>query len=53
VKLQSVVKSVKPVALGYEYQKKRTLHFVMSQNAGSTLPGDPYEMNFPDKFISQ
>ena len=48
VKLQAVVEGVKLIALGYKYQKKRVLHFIMSQNAGSTAPGEPYEMKFPD-----
>ena len=49
VKLQTaVVEGVSLIALGYKYQKNQTMHFIMSQNAGSTAPGEPYEMKFPD-----
>ena len=36
------------VAIGYRYNSKVTLHFVMTKNAGSTKRGSPYEMKFTD-----
>lgn len=38
------------VALGYRYSSKKTLFFIMTDRAGSTLPGTPYEMKFTDEF---
>ncbi len=35
------------IAIGYRYNSKNTLFFVMSPGAGSTSPGIPYEMKFP------
>ncbi len=37
----------KLIAIGYRYNSKKTLFFVMSPGAGSTRPGTPYEMKFP------
>jgi hypothetical protein len=48
--LKGEVGGVKLVAIGYKYNKKRVLHFIMSENAGSTSDGDPYEMKFPDEY---
>ena len=36
------------VAIGYRYNSKVTLCFVMSKNAGATTNGTPYEMKFTD-----
>ena len=36
------------IAMGYRYNSKVTLHFVMTKNAGSTRKGSPYEMKFTD-----
>ena len=36
------------IAIGYRYNSKVTLCFVMTKNAGSTKPGTPYEMKFTD-----
>jgi hypothetical protein len=35
------------VAIGYRYSTTKTLFFVMSPGAGSTRPGEPYEMKYP------
>ena len=50
-----VLKGVHPngtklIAIGYHYSSKTSLFFVMSENAGSTTPGEPYEMKFQDEF---
>ena len=36
------------IAIGYRYNSKVTLCFVMTKNVGSTKPGTPYEMKFTD-----
>ena len=38
------------IAMGYRYSAKKTLFFIMTEGAGSTLPGTPYEMKFTDEF---
>ena len=38
------------VAVGYRYSSKTILHFVMTENAGDTSPGDPYEMKYTDSY---
>jgi hypothetical protein len=38
------------VAVGYRYSRKTILHFVLSENAGSTGEGDPYEMKYTDNY---
>ncbi|MGH7973928.1 MAG: hypothetical protein ACREBR_00280 [bacterium] len=36
------------VAIGYKYNSKTVLHFVMTEDAGSTALGKCYEMKYPD-----
>jgi hypothetical protein len=36
------------LAIGYKYNRKKTLCFLATKNAGSTMPGNPYEAKFPD-----
>ena len=36
------------IAIGYRYSSKKTLFFIMTEGAGSTTPGRPYEMKFTD-----
>ena len=36
------------VAIGYRYSSRKTLHFVITEDAGSTTPGECYEMKFAD-----
>ncbi len=38
------------VAIGYRYSHKTILHFVLTENAGSTGQGDPYEMKYTDSY---
>jgi hypothetical protein len=38
------------IAIGYRYNAKKTLFFLMSAKAGSTKPGRPYEMKYTDGF---
>ena len=40
----------KLVCIGYKYNKKTVLTFVLTRGAGSSEPGDPYEARFPDKY---
>jgi hypothetical protein len=37
----------KLIAIGYRYNSKKALFFVMSPGAGLTRPRTPYEMKFP------
>ena len=37
-------------ALGYRYSSKKTLCFIMTDGAGSTVPGTPYEMKYTDDY---
>ena len=38
------------VAVGYRYSSKKTLFFIMTEGAGPTTPGRPYEMKFTDTY---
>ena len=38
------------VAIGYRYSSKKTLFFIMTEGAGSTTPGKPYQMKFTDEY---
>jgi hypothetical protein len=39
------------VAIGYKYNARKVLQFIMSKNAGSTAPGTkPYIAKYPDKY---
>ena len=40
----------KLVCIGYKYNKKTVLTFILTRGAGSSEPGDPYEARFPDKY---
>ena len=48
VVLQSEVEGVILLAIGYKYNTKTTLFFVCTERAGSTSPGEPYEMKWSD-----
>ena len=37
------------IAIGYQYSSKKTLFFIMTDGAGSTTPGQPYEMKYTDE----
>lgn len=39
----------KMVATGYKYSSRRVLHFLSTADAGSTTPGEPYEMRYTDE----
>ena len=41
---------VELLCIGYKYNKKKVLTFVMTRGAGSTKAGEPYEARFPDKY---
>ena len=38
------------ICIGYKYNKKKVLTFVLTKGAGATTHGEPYEARFPDKF---
>ena len=37
-------------AIGYKYNKKKVLHFIMTPGAGSTAPGEAYQVRYSDGF---
>jgi len=41
---------VKLVAIGYRYSRKTILFFVLTENAGRTDAGTPYEMKYTDSY---
>jgi hypothetical protein len=41
---------VRLVAIGYRYSRKTVLFFVLTENAGKTEAGTPYEMKFMDSY---
>jgi hypothetical protein len=49
ISLHGELDGVGLIAIGYKYNKSCVLHFIMSENAGSTYNGDPYQMKFPDE----
>ena len=48
--LKGRYKEVDFIAIGYRYSSKKTLHFIMTDDAGSTTPGELYEMKFTDNY---
>ena len=38
------------VSIGYKYNKKNVLTFILTRGAGKTTDGEPYEARFPDKY---
>ena len=45
-----VKENVPLICIGYKYNKKKVLTFVMSKGAGKSTDGEPYEARFPDKY---
>jgi len=41
---------VKLIALGYRYSQKTVLHFVLTEMAGNSKPGIPYQMKYTNSF---
>jgi hypothetical protein len=51
ITLHGKLDGVELISIGYKYNKLHVLqHFIMSENAGSTCNGDPYQMNFPHEY---
>ena len=48
--LKGTHQEVESIAIGYRYSSKKTLHFIMTDDAGSTTPGEPYKMKFIDTY---
>jgi len=44
------IEGVEIVAIGYKYNAKKVLFFVMTKGAGSTESGAPYVAKFPDRY---
>ena len=45
-------RGVNVVAVGYKYNSKKVLFFVMTKGAGSTEPGEPYVIQFTSPLLS-
>ena len=43
---------VESVCVGYKYNNKKVLTFVMTKGAGLTRPGEPYQARYPDKYMA-
>ena len=50
ITLEQTVQNIRMVALGYKYNRRKILYFVMTKGAGSTLPGSAYVAKFADSF---
>jgi len=46
--LKGSLDGVNLICTGYRYSRKTILYFVMSENAGTTTLGEPYEMKYTD-----
>jgi hypothetical protein len=42
--------AVKLVAVGYKYNARKVLCFVLTKDAASTIPGSPYKAKYPDQY---
>ena len=40
------------IAIGYKYNARKVLSFIVTYNAGSTKTGIPYLSNYPDQFTN-
>jgi len=47
---KSVKENVPLICIGYKYNNKKVLTFVMTKGAGKRTGGEPYEAHFPDKY---
>jgi len=48
--LESVVDGVDLLAIGYKYNRRKTLFFCCTKGAGPTIPGAPYIAKFADQY---
>ena len=40
------------IAIGYKYNTRKVIYFIVTDNAGSTKTGIPYLSNYPDQFTN-
>ena len=50
IMLKATYQEVDLITVGYRYSSKKTLHFILTSDVGSTTPGEPYEMKFTDMY---
>ena len=50
--LESKIKGVDLLAIGYKYNKKKVLFFIATKGAGHTEPGEPYVAKWKDKNLN-
>ena len=40
------------IAIGYKYNARKVLYFIVTENAGSTKTGIPYLSKYPEQFTN-
>ena len=40
------------IAIGYKYNARKVLYFIVTDNSGSTKTGIPYLSKYPDQFTN-
>ena len=50
IMLKATYQEVDFITVSYRYSSKKTLHFVLTSDAGSTTPDEPYEMKFTNTY---
>ena len=40
------------IAIGYKYNARKVLYFIVTENSGSTKTGIPYLSKYPDQFTN-
>ena len=40
------------IAIGYKYNARKVLSFIITDNSGSTKTGNPYLSKYPDQFTN-
>ncbi len=48
LELETTIKGIKFIAIGYKYNSKKTLFFLAPEGAGATVDGEPYVTKWPD-----
>ena len=40
------------ISIGYKYNARKVIYFIVTENAGSTKTGIPYLSKYPDQFTN-
>ena len=49
---ETTKKGVDLICIGYKYNKKKIIHFILTTGAGSTESGKPYKATFNDSYVN-